>query len=48
MGFKLTRKSHNYSKTISFCSKYDFLSHTKMRNIKTVLIITQKVIVWLN
>ena len=48
MGFKLTRKSHNYSKIISFCSKYDFLSHTKMGDIKTDTIITQKVIVWLN
>ncbi len=44
----MTRKSHNPSKTISFCSKYDFLSHTKMGNIKTDSVITQKVIIRLN
>ena len=45
MEFKLTRKSHNYSKAISFCSNYDFLSYTKMGDIKTDARITQKVIV---
>ena len=38
-------KSRNSSNTILSCSKYDFLSNTKMGNIKTASTITQKVII---